>query len=180
MDDFYAICLTGEKIPLSSKKKRFLFIKRTPSMNEHFSETLKGLKLKATPKRLAILRLLAMEPTYVSPEEIWHKLRGRFGDLGLPTVYRNLEELAAGGVITKVIHPNRQLYYHFCPNRHHHHHFICVACRRVEDVDGCALDDLEREIDAKIGGRVLSHIVQLNGLCRRCVGTTEERKGGDR
>ncbi len=147
-------------------------------MNGHFSETLKGLKLKATPKRLAILRLLSQESTYVSPEEIWQRLRGRFGAIGLPTVYRNLEELAAGGVITKVIHPNRQLYYYLCSNRHHHHHFICVACRRVEDVDVCALDDLEREIDAKIGGRVLSHIVQVNGLCRRCAVAAEE-KGGE-
>ncbi len=147
-------------------------------MNGQFSETLKGLKLKATPKRLAILRLLSQESTYVSPEEIWQRLRGRFGAIGLPTVYRNLEELAAGGVITKVIHPNRQLYYYLCSNRHHHHHFICVACRRVEDVDVCALDDLEREIDAKIGGRVLSHIVQVNGLCRRCT-VAAEGKGGE-
>jgi Fe2+ or Zn2+ uptake regulation protein len=146
-------------------------------MNGQFSETLKGLKLKATPKRLAILRLLALESTYVSPEEIWLKLRGRFGAIGLPTVYRNLEELAAGGVITKVIHPNRQLYYYLCSNRHHHHHFICVACRRVEDVDVCVLDDLEREIDTKIGGRVLSHIVQVNGLCRCCVGAAEGSGG---
>lgn len=147
-------------------------------MNGHFGETLKGLKLKATPKRLAILRLLSQESTYVSPEEIWQKLRGRFGAIGLPTVYRNLEELAAGGVITKVIHPNRQLYYYLCSNRHHHHHFICVACRRVEDVDVCALDDLEREIDAKIGGRVLSHIVQVNGLCRACAGQAKTEVAG--
>ncbi len=147
-------------------------------MNRHFSETLKGLKLKATPKRLAILRLLAHESTYVSPEEIWQKLRGRFGAIGLPTVYRNLEELAARGVVTKVIHPNRQLYYFLCSNRHHHHHFICVACRRVEDVDVCALDELEREIDAKIGGRVLSHIVQVNGLCRSCA-VAAEGDGGE-
>ncbi len=149
-------------------------------MHGQFNETLKGLNLKATPKRLAILRTLALESTYVSPEEIWQKLRGRFSAIGLPTVYRNLEELAAGGVISKVIHPNRQLYYHFCPNRHHHHHFICVACRRVEDVDVCALDGLEREIDAKIGGRVLSHIIQVNGLCRNCVGVSEGNEGRGR
>jgi Fe2+ or Zn2+ uptake regulation protein len=68
-------------------------------------------------------------------------------------------------VITKVIHPNRQLYYYFCPNRHHHHHFICLSCHRVEDVDVCCMG----EIDRQVKGKVLSHIVQLNGLCRACV-----------
>lgn len=132
------------------------------------ANTLKSLNLKATPKRLAILALMGDEASYVSPEEIWLKLKCQFDRIGLPTVYRNLEELAAGGVITKVIHPNRQLYYHFCPNRDHHHHFICVACRRVQDVEFCGLDHIEQEVGEKIGGKVLSHVVQVNGLCRDC------------
>ena len=137
-------------------------------MNNHYSRTLKSLNLKITPKRLAILTLLGEEMTYCSPEDIWHKLKGQIGRIGLPTVYRNLEELAAGGVITKVIHPNRQLYYYFCPNPTHHHHFVCLSCHRVEDVTFCGLENLEREVGEKIGGKVLSHLVQVNGLCRAC------------
>ena len=137
-------------------------------MHTQYGNTLKSLNLKATPKRLAILALMGREAAYISPEEIWLKLKEEFDRIGLPTVYRNLEELAAGGVITKVIHPNRQLYYFFCANRDHHHHFICVNCRRVEDVDFCGLENIEREIGEKIGGKVLSHVVQVNGLCRSC------------
>jgi len=137
-------------------------------MTAQHGKMLKSLNLKATPKRLAILSLLGREATYISPEEIWLKLKGQFDRIGLPTVYRNLEELAAGGVITTVLHPNRQLYYHFCPNPDHHHHFICIACRKVEDVAFCGLEKIEQEIDRKIGGTVLSHVVQVNGLCRDC------------
>lgn len=133
-------------------------------MSESHSQALKDLKLKATPKRLAILSLLAEEFTYISPEEIWRKLQSKFDSIGLPTVYRNLEELASGGLVTKVIHPNRQLYYYFCPNRHHHHHFICLSCHRVEDINICGMDEVEK----KVNGTVLSHIVQVNGLCRSC------------
>jgi Fe2+ or Zn2+ uptake regulation protein len=132
------------------------------------NKTLKSLNLKVTPKRLAILALMGEGATYVSPEEVWLKLKERFARIGLPTVYRNLEELAAGGVISTVIHPNRQLYYYFCPNRDHHHHFVCISCRRVEDVAACGLADIEREVGEKIGGTVLSHVVQVNGLCRAC------------
>lgn len=139
-------------------------------MSDNFNQYLKELKLKATPKRLAILSLLAEELSYASPEEVWRKLQKNFDSIGLPTVYRNLEELANGGLITKVIHPNRQLYYYFCPNGHHHHHFICLSCRKVEDINFCGMEEIER----KVSGTVLSHIVQVNGLCRDC----SESQGG--
>lgn len=125
--------------------------------------------MKATPKRLAILDMLDAESAYASPEELWKRLRDSFDRLGLPTVYRNLEELAASGVISKVIHPNRQLYYYFCRNRDHHHHFVCLSCRKVEDIPSCGIEVLEREVSQRNGGKVLSHILQLNGLCGSCV-----------
>jgi Fur family transcriptional regulator, ferric uptake regulator len=137
-------------------------------MNDRHALALKDAKMKATPKRLAILEMLDGETAYASPEELWKRLRDRFDSLGLPTVYRNLEELAASGVISKVIHPNRQLYYYFCRNREHHHHFVCLSCRKVEDIPACGIEALEQEVAEKNGGKVLSHILQLNGLCRGC------------
>ena len=137
-------------------------------MNQQHATALRAARMKSTPKRLAILGILDAEPCYASPEELWQKLRGRFGTIGLPTVYRNLEELAASGVICKVIHPNRQLYYYFCRNRGHHHHFVCLSCRRVEDVASCGIEALEREMAEKSGCRVTSHIFQMNGLCASC------------
>lgn len=144
-------------------------------MHDHAS-ILRNLNLKSTPKRLAILQMLAEENTYISPEEIWRGLKDRFGRIGLPTVYRILEELADGGVISKVIHPNRQLYYYFCPNRQHHHHFICLSCRKVADVDACGLERIEEQVKERMGGTVLSHILQVNGLCRTC---SSRRKTGE-
>ncbi len=136
-------------------------------MPHDFPTRLKELQLKVTPKRLAILDYLSRASTYVSPEEVRQHLQGQFARIGLPTVYRNLDDLAAGGVISKIIHPNRQLYYYFCPNDSHHHHFICLSCRRVEDLDVCALNGLETGVGT-FGGRVLSHILQVNGLCQAC------------
>jgi len=137
-------------------------------MHTDHCRALKNLKLKSTPKRLAILAILEDEFVYLSPEDIWKRLKERFERIGLPTVYRNLEELSEGGIISKVIHPNRQLYYFFCKNTDHHHHFICVSCRRVEDVQFCAVKQIEEEVAEKIQGRIISHIVQVNGLCRTC------------
>ncbi len=138
-------------------------------MLNDFPLTLKKLNLKITPKRLAILEILMKESVYLSPEEVWKKLKKRFKRIGLPTVYRNLEELSEGNIISKVTHPNRQLYYYLCQNRSHHHHFICLSCRKVEDMNFCGLIELEKEVTKKIKGKLLSHIMQVNGLCRYCL-----------
>ena len=137
-------------------------------MDQRHALALKEARMKATPKRLAILEMLDGASAYASPEELWRRLRDKFDRLGLPTVYRNLEELAASGVISKVIHPNRQLYYYFCRNLEHHHHFVCLSCRKVEDIPSCGIEALEREVSQRMGGKVLSHILQLNGLCAVC------------
>lgn len=134
---------------------------------------LRSLNLKITPKRLALLDIMMNESSYLSPEEIWLKMKKQFGRLGLPTIYRILEELSERDIISKVTHPNRQLYYYFCPNRNHHHHFVCLSCRNVEDINFCALTELRKEVKIKLNGEVISHILQVNGYCRNCLNKKE-------
>ena len=135
-------------------------------MDEGFKGLLKGLKLKVTPRRLAILDVMASEGVFLSAEQIWTKARGRVKNTGLPTVYRILEELVEGGVVAR-IHGNRQRYY-YCSNERHHHHFVCASCGKVEDVDVCLIDVLEHEVSERIRGTLLSHTIELSGLCERC------------
>ncbi len=132
------------------------------------ADVLKQLGLKVTPKRIAVLNILAGEEAYVSPEDIWKSMKLNFNRIGLPTVYRILDELSEGGVISKILHPNRHLYYYYCRNSSHHHHFICVSCRKVEDLNFCASKEIEKEVARNIKGKVLSHILQINGLCGSC------------
>ena len=135
---------------------------------ENRNHILRELDLKATPKRLAILDVLSRASTYLSPEEVWTRLKERFATVGLPTVYRNLEELAGKEVIFKVIHPDRKLYYFFCENRKHHHHFVCTSCKKVDDLNFCAFEEIEREVSETLNGTVSSHIMQVFGVCRNC------------
>jgi len=149
---------------------------RDDATDTDFPKMLRSLNLKITPKRLALLDILMNTSSYLSPEEIWSKMKKQFVRIGLPTIYRNLEELSERDIISKVAHPNRQLYYYLCPNRSHHHHFICLSCRNVEDINFCALDELQREVKRKLNGKVISHILQVNGYCRNCL-NKKGRKG---
>jgi len=138
-------------------------------MSEKLTKSLKQLNLKVTPKRIAIIDILMKEPGYLSPEEIWRKMKIQFNCIGLPTIYRNLEELADGNIISKINHPNRQLYYFFCGNNEHHHHFVCLSCRNVDDINFCAIHELRKEVKKKLNAQVVSHILQVNGLCKECL-----------
>lgn len=139
-------------------------------MTENFAGLLRALNLKATPQRLAILDIMQGEKVFLAPDELQTRLRARRGRIGLPTVYRNLEEMAQKGVLTKILHPNRQLYYYFCANPEHHHHFVCLECRTVADIEHCGFAEMARHVD----GEISSHIVQLLGRCRRCLNAGEE------
>lgn len=134
-------------------------------MTADFAGLLRELDLKATPQRLAILTIMHDDETFLAPDELQQRLRRRGDRIGLPTIYRNLEELATKGVLTKILHPNRQLYYYFCPNKTHHHHFVCLDCRRVADIDHCSFAEMAHHVD----GEISSHIVQLLGRCRNCL-----------
>jgi Fe2+ or Zn2+ uptake regulation protein len=136
--------------------------------NIDFQNILRNSRLKATPKRLAMLDILADNAIYLSPEDVWKKLKGRFTNMGLPTVYRNLEYLSKENIIIKVIHPDRKLYYCFCHNTDHHHHFICTSCKKVEDLAFCGMEKIEEEVRKKLKGDVVSHLLQVFGFCKEC------------
>jgi Fur family zinc uptake transcriptional regulator/Fur family ferric uptake transcriptional regulator len=129
---------------------------------------LKQLKLKVTPRRQEIMNCLGRERSYLSADEVWNLVKPRLGSIGLPTVYRILDELAAAGVISRIFLADRKQYYFLCSNQDHHHHFVCESCRRVEDVEECGLDGVARDIARRSGGRVTSHILQINGICGNC------------
>jgi Fe2+ or Zn2+ uptake regulation protein len=134
-----------------------------------FDRLLQELKLKVTTQRLAILDILAAESVYLTPDEVWKHMKRRSAKAGLPTVYRNLEELSACGVLIKIVHPDRRLYYYFCPNSHHHHHFVCISCRKVEDLSFCGLDIIDKEVKKNLKGTVVSHLMQVYGHCSDCL-----------
>jgi Fe2+ or Zn2+ uptake regulation protein len=131
--------------------------------------TLKSLGFKSTPKRLAILKVMGEKSVYLSPEDVWARLKSRFTRIGFPTVYRNLEDLCRAGLVTKIIHPDRRLYYYLCSAAHHHHHFVCLSCHRVEDLSFCGAQHIEDEVREVLDGSVDSHLLQVYGRCKYCL-----------
>ncbi len=131
---------------------------------------LKENGLKITSQREAVLDLFHKENSSKTPYEIHKKIKKKLPSIGLPTVYRVLEELKEIGLMVRIPSEDRQLYYGLChlPGSRHHHHFVCRKCKKVEEVEQCNLKAVSNFVQRKLGAIVESHSMQLEGLCAEC------------
>jgi Fur family ferric uptake transcriptional regulator len=126
--------------------------------------------LKATPRRRLVASFLLQQTEARTPDEVRTALRQRSGTLGLPTVYRILEELTRVGLLTRVELRDRNLRYAACRAEagEHHHHIVCTKCGRVGTIAGCSFERQIRAAERHSGFRVTGHTLQAEGLCPQC------------
>ncbi|WP_066644332.1 transcriptional repressor [Christensenella timonensis] len=82
------------------------------------------------------------------------------------TVYRNLSNMAQGGMITRVKIPDGAD--RFDKTLEKHYHIRCKECGRVYDVDMPYFEGLENEVADKHGFEIDSHEIVFVGVCPDC------------
>jgi hypothetical protein len=85
--------------------------------------------LRATRQRAAILALLDRADRFRSARAIHDELCGDGHGIGLTTVYRTLQSLAAGGIVDVLRSPSGEAMYRRCGTEEHHHHLGVPALR---------------------------------------------------
>ena len=142
-------------------------------MNEAYT-LIKAAGLKLTPRRQEMVALFLHTQKPLSPLEVQDHLKLHFRQCGLPGVYRNLETLVDCGVLFRLAGFARERSYALCcrpvHEHHHHHHIICSSCGKVGQVDVCSY----HEGMMIKGFRLVSHVVQLSGICDSCVSKEKE------
>ena len=127
---------------------------------------------KMTPQRQIVLQIFLDHPgEHLSAEDVHDILREKKAEIGLATVYRTLELLSDLGILQKMEFGDGCSRYEvnaMDPTRHHHHHLICTKCGKVEEFDEDLLEDLEADIERKMGFRTLDHQVKFFGICKEC------------
>jgi Fur family ferric uptake transcriptional regulator len=123
--------------------------------------------LRATPGRMAIVRLLDASKVPLTLQEIHDKVGGKSCDFA--TVFRFISILEEKSLVEKVAWMDGTTRHELkAEDGHHHHYLICRTCQRVEPVDGCAVERLEDQIAAKRGYTAINHTLQLSGVCPSC------------
>ncbi len=126
--------------------------------------------LKLTKQRKIILEELQKVRSHPSANEVYALVRRRLPRISLATVYRNLELLAAAGLIQKLALAGSQK--RFDGTVENHYHIRCLQCERVDDVALEPLPLVEEALATLSGYQLVGHRLEFFGICPRC----QERK----
>ena len=132
--------------------------------------------LRMTRQRRAILDAVCASRVHPTADEVYAKVRVALPRISLGTVYRNLEELARRGLISRIEIGGTQRRYdgETCE----HCHVRCLGCGHVKDaeVDGV---DLRKASASRIPGyRIVGCAVEVMGYCPRCVKAGHAKSSG--
>jgi Fur family ferric uptake transcriptional regulator len=138
-----------------------------PKQLDELRTVLRGAGLRATPSRIAVLRLLRASDHPVSHGEVADLLAAEPWDRA--TLYRNLTDLADAGLARRTDLGDHVWRFEAIAAGHDadaHPHFVCTACGSVECLPDVELALRRTRTPRAVRARQVE--VQLRGLCDAC------------
>ncbi len=124
---------------------------------------------RLTRQRAAVLAYLQATDQHPDARRVYEQVSRELPQVSLGTVYRTLSMLREAGLIQELKDGNVSRY---DANIGAHDHLHCVECGRVQDVERHRSPDLS-EFE-QTGFRVLSHRLEVYGLCAACANRVEK------
>lgn len=122
--------------------------------------------MKYSKQRELILNTLRENMVHPTADYIYEVLKKELPSISLATVYRNLNQLAALGLIKKIEGLDGSV--HFDHNLSNHYHFICTKCNKVYDVPYDVAPDLADKVSAQTGLIIENYDISFKGICPKC------------
>ncbi|HET7279028.1 MAG TPA: Fur family transcriptional regulator [Dermatophilaceae bacterium] len=136
----------------------------TPSP-AHATQTEVGRR--PTRQRAAVAAALAESEEFRSAQELHALLRESGEKVGLATVYRTLQAMAADGEIDMLRTDDGEAVYRRCSTGHHHH-LVCRSCGRTVEVEGPEVERWAGRVSAANGFTDIEHTLEIVGTCGDC------------
>ncbi len=143
-----------------------MLCKNKKQMLDEFRGRCKIHHLRMTPQRVAIYEELIKSCDHPRTEDIFHKVRMRFPDISIDTVYRTITTFSQIGLVNVVEGYGEAKRYD--PDTQLHHHFRCIECGRIVDFVEENFDRLRVPNRIKQKYNVLGLKVIIEGLCKKC------------
>lgn len=122
---------------------------------------------RQTRQRTAVSALMDELAEFRSAQEIHDLLKARGEQVGLTTVYRSLQSLAATGDVDFLVTDDGETVYRRCSTQHHHH-LVCRDCGATVEVSGPAVEQWADAVAAEYGFSDVSHTLEMFGRCADC------------
>lgn len=123
--------------------------------------------VRQTRQRTAVKDLLDGQDGFRSAQQVHDLLRKGGESVGLTTVYRSLQALAASGEVDLLINDDGETVYRKC-GAAHHHHLVCRQCGRTVEIAGPTVESWADQVAAQHGFTDVSHTLELFGACSAC------------
>jgi Fur family ferric uptake transcriptional regulator/Fur family peroxide stress response transcriptional regulator len=128
---------------------------------------------RTTRQKQKILSVISGEGVHMTADEVYAAVKKEDPEIGLATVYRNLNLMCDEGVIQKV---NSEGCSFYDGNPAPHDHFVCERCGTVMDAPAEYDRNLDKEIEERAGVRVSRHSVIYRGICKACLEKQKEKE----
>ncbi len=132
---------------------------------QEFRMILSSHNQRVTAPRIQILSILKQSKDPLTISEIHSKLSGSNTDLA--TVYRTLNLFAALKIVSEIDFRDDYRRFELTIDRHHHHHIVCRECGKIDNVEPCGLEEIEKLLAGK-GYKEVTHSLEFFGVCERC------------
>ncbi|MBO7155325.1 MULTISPECIES: Fur family transcriptional regulator [Campylobacter] len=133
-----------------------------------YMELLKQAKLKATPQRLCVLKILSNH-THPTIDELYEQIKSEYPSISLATVYKNLSTLINENLVIEVNSPNQKAKYDIY--EHPHIHLVCSNCGNITDISAndAQMISYQTHLEQKIGNLINRlNIVANVSNCSKC------------
>jgi Fur family transcriptional regulator, ferric uptake regulator len=127
---------------------------------------------RLTKERILLLDMMCNYGSHFTPEELRKALADQGYSMAITTIYRNLPSLEDTGIIRRTTFAEESergasTFEHiWC--RPHHDHLLCQRCGRKIEFQYEAIEVLQEEVARKYGFNLVTHHMELVGLCPEC------------
>lgn len=127
---------------------------------------------KSTEPRMVLLDFLDKdENKHLSCDEIYEKVSKDHPNIGIATVYRNMQLFEELGIAMKLTLDDGVGRYEFKNLRddvHQHHHLVCLNCNELIEVKEDMLCEIEDELEREYNFQITDHDLKFYGYCKNC------------
>lgn len=120
---------------------------------------------RQTKQREEVLQVVQGVDKHMTAEEVYQEIAKINPNIGIATVYRNLNRLVEMNVITRIIDKDISYY---DGNNKPHYHIHCVQCGKFHDAPMMYNETLDEELENKLGISILGHSVTFECICDEC------------
>jgi Fur family transcriptional regulator, ferric uptake regulator len=149
--------------------------------DEHALACLREAGYRSGGARRTVVEYLGGQDCCLSAQETHARIAATGARVGIASVYRVLDLLAARGLLTRVdLGDGVARYEQARPDGHHHHHLVCGDCGKVEAFEDDGLERALTRVADRLGYAVDAHEIVLRGACDDCrpAGATSPARAG--